>query len=285
MGDKKRAKGLTARGKAQLSNNIVVGLFALLFLAPLYFFFINTFKEAKYMSTAPMYLTPEMFTTANIAEAFRLLKYPEAFMNSLFILALSIVLLVVLGSMAAFAIAIIGGKALNRLYFFLIALMTVPVYVAMIPLARQLANLHLINTHLGTSVVYVAFGLPFCVFLYVGNMRALPYDLYEAATIDGCSIYRVYLRIYMPLLKTVTGTIIILRGMYIWNDILMPLLTVRSGALQTLPQRLAALSTTNAMRWDIMFGASFLVSVPVIVLFLLLQKTFIQGIVDGSVKG
>ena len=266
-------------------NNIVVGFFAILFFIPLYFFFNNVFKIGKYISTNPMILTPESATLDNILGAFKLMRYPESFFNSLIILVLSSLLLIVLGSMAAYIIAIVNNRGLRRLYFFLIALNTLPVYVAMIPLARLLAQLGLISTHIGIVFVYVAFGLPFSIFLYVGNIRALPRELYESATIDGGNMYQIYLFIYMPLLKTVTGTVLILRGMYIWNDILIPLITVRGSAMQTLPLRLWSFSSTHMIRWDMMFGAAFLVSLPIIILFLFIQKTFIQGIVEGSLKG
>jgi len=271
--------------QGQTMNTVIVGIFALIFLIPLYFFFNNVFKQAKYISTNPMLLTPQSATFNNIIGAFRLMKYPESFMNSFLILVISAAMLIILGSMAAYIIAVVNNRFMKRLYFFLIALNTIPVYVAMIPLARQLSKFNLINTHMGIVLVYVDFGLPFSIFLYVGNIRALPKELYESATIDGANIYQTYLFIYMPLLKTVTGTVLILRGMYIWNDMLVPLLTVRSSYMQTLPQRLWAMASTNQARWDMMFGAAFLVSVPVIILFLIAQKTFIQGIVDGSIKG
>lgn len=264
---------------------MVASLFSAAFLFPLYFFFNNAFKIGKYISTNPFYLTFESFTFSNIIDAFQMMDYLQSFRNSIIVLILSSAVMISLGSMAAYIIVMLGGRFLNGLYRFIMALMTIPVYVAMIPLSKLLSRMHLINSYLGIAFVYVAFALPFVIFLYVGNMKTIPRELSEASTIDGCNIYQNYLLIYLPLLKTVTGTVIILRGMYIWNDILIPMITVRSGYLQTLPQRLVAFSTDFGTRWELMFGAAFLVSVPAIIIFLLMQKTFIQGIVEGSVKG
>ena len=277
-------KSLVSR-RSVVFNYIVMIIFCLAFLFPLYFFFTNAFKIGKYISTNPFYLTVNSFTLDNLKNAFVMMEYLQAFKNSFIVLLISSAIMIIFGSMAAYIIVIVGGRFLNRLYFAVIALMTIPVYVAMIPLSKLLANLGLINSYLGLACVYVAFALPFVIFLYVGNMKTIPVELSEASTIDGCNLYQTYLFIYMPLLKMVTGTVLILRGMYIWNDILIPLITVRSGYLQTLPQRLVAFSTDNGTRWELMFGAAFLVSVPAVIIFLLLQKTFIQGIVEGSVKG
>ncbi len=178
-------------------NYLLVSVFCLGFLFPLYFFFTNAFKQAKFISTQPLFLTAESFTLDNIIQAFARMKYLQAFQNSFVVLIVSSVVMIVLGSMAAYAIVAIGGRWLNRLFKVIMAMMTIPVYVAMIPLSKTLAKLHLINSYFGIAFVYIAFALPFVIFLYVGNMQTIPKELSEAATIDGCNLYQTYLLIYM----------------------------------------------------------------------------------------
>jgi raffinose/stachyose/melibiose transport system permease protein len=177
------------------------------------------------------------------------------------------------------------NRKMRLLYTAIVALMTIPMQVAMIPLARQLSVFGLIDSRGGIAIVYLAFGLPFAIFLFTGFMRTIPHELAEAATIDGCGMFKTYLLVFMPLLKTVSGTLLILRGTYIWNDILVPLLTVRRPSRTTLPMTLLTLSTSRGTQWDIMFGASLLISLPIIIVFLVFQKSFISGIVAGAVKG
>ena len=269
----------------QLIYNIFGALTTISFVIPIYFFIINSFKDLKAIRRQPLLITKEMFTLNSITEAWSATEYPSNFVNSILVLFISCGCLVIFGSLASFAIVRINNQKTRRLYSSIVALMTIPMQVAMIPLAWQLSVFGLIDTRGGIAVVYLAFGLPFTIFLFTGFMRTIPIELADSSTIDGCGMFQTYLLIYMPLMKTVTGTLLILRGTYIWNDILVPLLTVRRPSRTTLPMTLITLSTSRGTRWDIMFGASLLISLPIIVIFLVFQKSFISGIVAGAVKG
>lgn len=265
--------------------NVLATFASTSFFLPIYFFLINSFKNIKAIRRQPLLLTKEMFTLNSIIEAWSTTEYPSNFFNSILVLSISCGSLIIIGSLASFAIVRIDSLRMRRLYTSIIALMTIPMHVAMIPLAKQLSIFGLIDTRGGIAVVYLAFGLPFTIFLFSGFMRTIPIELADSATIDGCGMFQTYLLIYMPLMKTVTGTLLILRGTYIWNDILVPLLTVRSPSRTTLPMTLVTLTTSRGTRWDIMFGASLLISLPIIFIFLVFQKSFISGIVAGAVKG
>lgn len=271
--------------RKKAATSAIMALVCALFFIPIYFFVNNAFKVAPAISTHPFLLTPDTATVQNLIKAFDLMKYPEAFVNSVVILAISCAGLVICGSLAAFAIAVIGGKWMERFYVLVVVLITIPIQVAMIPLANQLFKMNLVNTFFGPSFTYIAFGLPFAIFVYTGYMRGIPRELAESAKVDGCGYFRTYLHIYVPLMKTITATVLILRGLYIWNDILVPMITISTSRMATLPQKLVSFEATNMTRWDLMFGAALLVSLPIMVLFLVLQKSFISGIVEGSVKG
>jgi raffinose/stachyose/melibiose transport system permease protein len=262
-----------------------MAMVSVLFLIPVYLFVNNAFKVAPAISTSPFVLTPKTATLNNLVRAFELMRYPESFLNSAMILVLSCLGLIICSSLAAFAIVVVGGRWMERFYVFVVALITIPIQVAMIPLANQLFKMGLVNTYFGPAVTYIAFGLPLAIFIYTGYMRGIPKELAESARVDGYGYFLTYLRIYVPLMKTVTATVLILQGLYIWNDILVPMITISTSQMATLPQKVVSFEATNTTRWDLMFAAALLVSLPITVFFLFTQKRFISGIVDGAVKG
>jgi raffinose/stachyose/melibiose transport system permease protein len=279
---------MMANHKRQQSRAVVIifmTIVSILFLIPIYLFVNNAFKVAPAISTSPFILTPKTITMGNIVKAFDLMRYLESFRNSVMILVLSCLGLIICSSLAAFAIVVVGGRWMERFYIFVVALITIPIQVAMIPLANQLSKMGLVNTYFGAAFTYIAFGLPFAIFIYVGHMRGIPKELAESARVDGCGYFLTYLWIYVPLMKTVTATVLILRGLYIWNDILVPMITISTSRMATLPQKLVSFEATNTTRWDLMFAAAFLVSLPIISFFLFTQQRFIDGIVEGAVKG
>lgn len=268
-----------------IGTYLVLILFCVGILIPLYYVFINAFKTEISINLQPMVFRTEFFTTVNLSNAWRSLKYPLAFMNSVILVVLSCSIMIVAGSLAGFAIAIVNNKWLKILYTTLIMLMSIPFQVVMIPLVQILSALNLMNSFFGTSMVFASLALPFTVFLYTGFMRSLPRELCEAAIMDGCGMWKTYLHIYMPLVKTVTGTIIIIRGTTVWNDLLIPLITFTNSKYDPLIRRLYSYCSNKFNRWDLLFAGTLLCSIPILVLFLLMQKVFIRGITMGSVKG
>lgn len=269
----------------RLCANVILLAASTLMMVPVYFLIINAFKQKNFIYKEPMTITRESFTPDSIVKAFELMNFPQIALNSVMVLLFSCVGLIVLGSLASYAITLNRTAWTNRLYVVLVALITVPVSCAQIPLARQLSALGLINTWIGSAIVYIAFGLPFAIFIFTGYSRSIPGEIWEAAAIDGCSPVQSYARIYMPLIKMTTATIIIMRGSYIWNDILVPLIAVSKGSRQTLPQRLVAFAGANMARWDLMFAATLLISLPNLILYLCLQKVFVGALTAGAVKG
>ena len=145
--------------------------------------------------------------------------------------------------------------------------------------------MRLIDNHFGIALVFAGFMLPFIIFLYTGFIKTIPKELEEVSYIDGCSLFRTYLYIYMPLLKTITGTVLILRAVPVWNNLLIPMITTTKGSMATLPLKLFSFVSSYLTNWDLVFGATFLVTLPIILIFLSMQRMFIRGAVSGSVKG
>ena len=269
----------------KIGLNVVMMIIMLLYLLPLWFVVNNAFTERAYIATNPFYVTPATFTVDNVVEAFYRMDYMRALFNSSLVLVLTCAMLVILGSLAGFGITYARNKPLNTAYLIYIALISMPLQIAMVPLMVMLRNFGLTDTHLGMALVYNAIFLPFVVFLYTGFMRTIPRDLIDAAKIDGCNAFGVYLRIFMPLLTTITGVVIILRGVTAWNDLFVPLIVVNRGDMYTLPMMLHFFAAGRQGQWNILFGATFLAAIPIIILFIAMQKTFIKGIMSGSIKG
>jgi raffinose/stachyose/melibiose transport system permease protein len=181
-----------------------------------------------------------------------------------------------------------NSRLMNRVYAVLVAMITLPFQLAMVPLIFTLKGLHLMNTYWGTSLVYSGWFLPFVIFLYTGFIRTIPKELEEAGRVDGCGLLRSFLSIYIPLLKSVTGTVLILRGVPIWNDLLVPMITLSRSTMSTLPLKLYSFIGAygaSLTHWNLVFGGTFIVSFPILVVFLFLQRYFVRGVVAGAIKG
>ena len=276
-------KSLRRRNR-KVGLNIFLMSVMIMYLLPLWYVLNNAFKQKKYISSQPFYVTPAMFTFDNIIESFVKMGYIISFRNSVIVVALTCIILVILGSMAGFGITYAKSRALDRLYYTYIALISMPLQIAMVPLIVLLRILGLTDTHVGMAFIYNAMYLPFVVFLYTGFMRSIPRELIEAAKIDGCTPFGIYIRIFMPMLATITGIVVSMRGVSTWNDLFVPLIVVNKPSMYTLAQKLYFFASSLNAQWHIVFGATFLCVIPVIVLFLALQKTFVRSIMSGSIK-
>jgi raffinose/stachyose/melibiose transport system permease protein len=279
-----KTKSLRIENK-HIGAHIVLIVVAGIILVPLYYVLINAFKMDMAINLHPMEFLPQFFTIENMSNAWRILQFPRALMNSVILVVLSCGILIVSGALAGFAIALVNNRLLRALYTLLVLLISVPFQVILIPIIQILTSVHLMNNYFGTSFVFAAINMPFTVFLYTGFMRATPRELCEAAIVDGCGMLPTLVYIYMPLLKVVTSTVLILRGTGVWNDLLIPLATFTSGKLDPLVRRLYAFCSLRFNRWDLVFAGTLLCSIPILILFLTLQRVFIRGLLVGSIKG
>ena len=261
-------------------------IYTLISAIPLYYVLINAFKINRYITNSPIrFPNLESFTFGNILRSWESLKYLQSLFNTLFVVVISCLLLIVVGSLAGYAISIVNSRGYRLFYFIAILLITVPFQVIMVPLVINLNHIGLLNSYFGTSMIFVGIMLPVVIFLYTGFMRSLPKELCEAAVVDGAGMFRVYLQIYFPLMKTITGTVLIIKGTSIWNDFLIPLITISDSDKTPLIVRLYSFASVRFNSWELLFGSTFLSAMPLIVMFLFLQKSFIRGVVAGAVKG
>ncbi len=283
-----KRKLLTYRNTNKIITNVIMLIITLLLFMPLWYVLNNAFKVETEIVRRPLVLRARDVTLNNVIKAFRAMKYPLRFLNSSIILVLSCLSLVTLGSLAGFGIAMANSRFLNKVYAVLVAMITLPFQLAMVPLIFMLKAMGLINSYLGIALVYTGWFLPFVIFLYTGFIRTVPKELEESARVDGCKLIQSYWYIYLPLLKSITGTVLILREVPIWNDLLVPMITLTRSTLSTLPLKLYSFigsSGASMTRWNLVFGGTFIVSLPILIIFLVLQRMFIRGAVSGAVKG
>ena len=255
-----------------------------IFWLPIYYFVIGAFKARTNIVKFPLVINADMFTLENFTYAIRRMKLFEALGNTGFITVVSLLIVVICGSLAGFAIARIQHKAFRAFYSAVVALMVVPFIGALIPIVVLIRDMGLYGSLWGNVLIQAAWNLPFSIFLYTGFMRSLPKELEEAAYIDGCSTLRVYGNIFLPLLKPVTATCCIRAGIGIWNDYLVSASLLNSVRQPTLMVAIYSFFGQYVSEYGYAFAGIIMASLPIIILFIFLQKYFIKGMLIGAVK-
>lgn len=218
-------------------------------------------------------------------------NYWSSFGSSLFITVVSLVLLCLFSGMAAWVLCRNKTGWSNGIFMMFVASMVIPFQVVMLPLLstfRDVGNflgIPMLQSYRGIIFAYLGFGGAMSVFILHGFIKGIPYELEEAAWIDGCSPEGTFFRIIFPLLKPVEVTITILNGLWIWNDYLLPSLMLGlNGKIKTLPVAVTSFVGSYVKQWDLILTAAFLAMIPIILLFLFAQKQIMQGMVEGAIK-
>lgn len=274
--------------KAGLAIKIIVLICALVvYMFPFVMVIINSFKTKRDIIKEPMALIGSHGASLdNYVEAFHKMNFIRAFLNSLCITGVSVVLIIITSAMCAYLFVRMDYK-INKIFFgLMIASMVIPFQVIMIPLVSIYGgNLHILNHRLTLILMHVGFSTAQSVFMYHGFIKSnIPMSLEEAAKLDGCTKYQTFFRIVFPLLKPTTATLVILYAMGIWNDFLLPSLVLTQKELYTLPIATQMFYGTYSSDLGLIMASLLMVAAPVIVLYLFLQKYIIAGVVEGAVK-
>ena len=265
---------------------ILVLAFFLIFLSPVIIAFSGSFRNANDTSS---YLNVfRYFTLDSYSAAWGKINYFRSLRNSVLVTFLSVIILLIISSLAGYAIARLHGKLSNFFQVFFLAGMIVSAQMSIIPMYRIVNKLHMSNTFAAPIAMYVTAAIPFSIFLYTNFIKSgVPYALEEAARIDGASMLRVFFQIVMPLTKPALVSIVITQGVPIWNDFFFSMLFLSAPEQKTLPLTMLNFigDMENATQWNILFAACFLSAIPIILVYSFLQKYFVSGLVTGAVKG
>ncbi len=258
----------------------------LVFIFPIAIVFINSFKSRFYISDEPFKLpTSDTFAKfENYVSGLNSTGFFEAFLWSLFITVFSVAAIVFFTAMTAYYITRIKTKWTQVLYYAFVFSMIVPFQMVMFTMSKITNTLKLDNP-LGIIVVYLGFGAGLSVFIFSGFIKGIPKSLEEAATIDGCSPVQTFFLVVLPLLKPTAITVAILNTMWIWNDYLLPYLTIGND-YKTIPIAVQYLKGGyGSVDMGALMAMLTLAVIPVIIFYLICQKYIIEGVTAGAVKG
>lgn len=258
-------------------------LICAVFVIPIYYLVVSTFKTQAQIIETPLGL-PTSLNLDNYIKALATMHFFQNFSNSFIITSVSVVLIVVCGSMAAYAIVRRKNKLMIFLGIYFLMGFLVPVQTTMLPLFLIMKNLHLINTLTGMILLHSSNGSIFAFFLYSGFIKTLPPELEEAAFMDGAGVFRTFWKIVFPLLKPVTATIVIFNTMWIWNDFLLTYLFLSSTKKATLIMQVYNGVGQYINDWSIMMPVLVLALLPMVIFYLVLQKQIIGGLTIGAIK-
>lgn len=263
-------------------NGLLIGL-ALLSAAPLLWMLSVAFMQPGEASHFPPSLLPASPTLHNFRELFARAGMGRYLFNSFLVASATTLIALLLNTMAGYAFAKLQFAGRDRLFRALLGALVIPAQVTMMPLFLMLKQMHLVNTYAGAVIPGMA-GI-FGIFLVRQYARSIPDELLEAARIDGAGEFRVFFQIVLPVLKPILVTLAIFVFLASWNDFMWPLIVLTDSSLQTLPVALASLSREHAQDNELMMAGSVVTVLPVLLLFLVLQRYYLQGLMTGSVKG
>ena len=270
----------------QVVSHIILIVWSLVVLAPLWTMLVNSLKDKREIFRAPFsWPTGDLRTFEGYESAWIDGNFDVYFRNSLTVTISSLVLILAIGALASYALASWRGRASSAIYLYFIAGMMIPIRLGTINLVTIVQDLGLSDSLAALIPIYVAMGLPITVFVLTAFMRGVPQDLIDAARMDGASEFRVFLRVMLPLTRPALATVTVFNMIPIWNDLWFPLILTRAEDVRTVTYGVSLLFGQYQTDWNAILSTLSLASLPVLILYLLMSKQFIKGLTAGAVKG
>lgn len=270
----------------RLLGAIGVILFLIVAVYPILWLLLSSFKTEGEIALTASYSLPQSLYLDNYLKAWEKGKMSIFLGNSIYTTVFSLLFIVILSAPAAFCLTKMKWKLSGTVStMFLLGIM-IPVQVMLIPLFLMFKWTNTLNTLEGLIVAFTAFGLPMSIYLFSGYFKSIPNEMIEAAVIDGCSIYQVFVKIMLPLIKNAVVTILMISFMDVWNDLLFSMTFISSTELKTLQTGLIMFQGRfGAREWGPTYAAIAMGTLPTLVLYLFLNKVMIEGLTAGAVKG
>ena len=263
----------------------IIAVFCIIVISPLVIVFSSSLRVPE-NQTSPLILFRQ-FSMTSYRLAFKNMNYPMEFLNSVLTTAGSVLVVVIFATMAAYPIGKIKTKLARFLYYFFISGLIIPSQMVIVPIAQTLNRIGIPNTRSTPMLMFITCSLPFSVFLFAGFMKSVPVEIEESAYMDGASLLKRFTTVVFPLLKPATVSCIITQGLWIWNDYFYPMVFISKKAQYSLPVGMLQFlgDKENPAQWNILFAACVLCALPLMIIFMVLQKQFVNGIAAGAVKG
>lgn len=277
----------TGTKKSKISTKIIyifLSILAVIYLLPLVWVIYVSLKDDKTLFVSPWAL-PERLMFENYSFAWTAGKLGVATLNSALVCGVTLVLCLLIGSMAAFAIGRMRWKLSGVMMTYFLTGMMIPVHCILIPVFTRFSKMHLTNSQVGLILPYLTLSLPITIFIMTGFFQSLPNELFESACIDGCSIYRSFTHIALPLSKTglfVTGLMTFVGN---WNELLLAMVFISDDTKKTLPVSLSKFVGPYNTNYSQMFAAIVIAIIPTIIVYCLFSNQIVEGLTAGAVKG
>ncbi len=269
-------------------------LLLVVFLFPFFIVIINAAKPADLIIRSPLALPGNwglLFSNMHRVITSPNINYWKSFFDSVVITTFSLLAIVLFSSAAAWVLARNHSKWSAFIFWLLIASMVIPFQEVMLPVLSwyrafsRFTGIGLLQSYKGAVFAYIGFGCAMSVFILHGFVKSIPLELEEAAVIDGCTTEGIFMRVVFPLLQPIQITVLILNGIWIWNDYLLPsLLLGQAGKIRTLPIAVMGFAGSYVKQWDLILTSTLLAMLPIIILFIFAQRYIIKGMVEGSIK-
>ena len=264
---------------------LIMGCFTIFF--PLYMAVIIAFKKPSEMTNDIMGALsfPSSWSFDNFAEAMRVTDFWNSLGNSLLITALTVIIAILVHSLAGYAIGRNMGnsKFYKFAYLYIVSGMFVPFAILMMPLVKQTSQMG-IGNRAGVIILYVVFYMPMNLLLYSGYLKNIPMALEEAAKVDGASTWKTYWSIVFPIMKPMHATVAVLTALGTWNDVMTPLVMMSGTGKNTLPLAQLNFQTQFGTNYNLAFASYLLALIPIVIFYLVCQKQILNGVVNGAVK-
>ncbi|MDQ8735584.1 carbohydrate ABC transporter permease [Paenibacillus sp. LHD-38] len=284
MAQRQSSNRSIGRGAGNAFIFLVLIIASIFTLFPIYMALLNSFKPDGEMLTNIMSF-PTRLDFGNYIDAYQKIDYLNSFENTIVVTIIGVAGIILFASMAGYKMSRTPGKLSSFLFGLFVLSSLIPFHSIIISLVKIAKELKVQGTSYGLGLIYIGLGVALAIFLYHGFVKSIPRDLDEAALMDGCGEFRLYFSIILPLLLPITATVAILNALWMWNDFLLPLLMLTDSKYYTL------LISTNMLfgeynnDWSAILSSLVLTMLPIIVLYLLLQKYILSGIAEGAIKG
>jgi len=284
----KKANDLSILGKwtKNIPLSFVLIIYSIIVIFPLVWIFSSSLKSSMEIF-ANVWALPKEIKWENYVIAWIEAIIGKYFINSLFVTATSVFFILLLSSMVAYVLTRFRFLGNSFVFYYFLGGLMIPTFLGIVPLFLLLKDLHLLDNFIGLILVYIAYSLPFSIFILTPFFKSLPHELAEAAIIDGCSDFSVFWRIMLPLAKPGLITVGIFNFLGIWNEYILALVIISSGELRTLPLGIANLYMVQHYQadWGTLFAGLTIVMVPTLIVYIIFAKKLTSGITLGALKG
>jgi N-acetylglucosamine transport system permease protein len=269
--------------RAAAISHVVLVLWSIVVLLPLLWAFVSSFKTTNEILGSPFTL-PSSLNLANYSSAWDTAGIGTSFFNTVVVVGCSLVLVMVLGAMCAYVLARFQFWGNRAIYYLMLAGLTFPVFLAIVPLFFVLRGLGLLNTLQGLITVYVAFALPFTVFFLFSFFKALPEEIYEAAQLDGAGEWRTFFQVMLPMARPGMASVAIFNFLGLWNQFLLPVALNTDPAKYVLSQGMASFASQAGYSVDYgaLFAAVVITVLPVLIVYIIFQRQLQGSVAQGT---